>query len=59
MVEHITPVQVNKSSIEDAPPHVEDILKIEEATPIVEAYIAKVEPDRIQIKEDTLKVEEE
>ena len=41
---------VNNSPIEEATPQVEDILKIEEATPTVEADIAKVEPEIVQIK---------
>ena len=51
-----TIVPVNISPIEEATPQVEDIVKIEEATPLVEAGIAKVEPEIIQIKEETLKV---
>ena len=39
------------SPIEEATPQVEDILKIEEATPTVEADIAKVEPEIVQHKE--------
>ena len=58
MVKHITIVPVNNSPIEEATPQVEDILKLEEATPTDEADIAKIEPDIIQIKEETLKVEE-
>ena len=59
MVKQITIVPINNSPIEEATPQVEDILKLEEATPIVEADIAKVEPEIFQIKEETLKVEEE
>ena len=49
---------VHNSPFEEATPQVEDILKLEEATPIVEADIAKVAPEIFQIKEETLKVEE-
>ena len=58
MVKQITIVPINNSPIEEATPQVEDILKLEEATPTDEADIAKIEPDIIQIKEETLKVEE-
>ena len=58
MVKQITIVPINNSPIEEATPQVEDILKLEEATPSDEADIAKIEPDIIQIKEETLKVEE-
>ena len=42
---------VNNLPIEEATSQVEDILKIE-ATPKVEADIAKVEPEIIQIKDE-------
>ena len=58
MVKQITIVPINNSPIEEATPQVEDILKLEEATPTDEADIDKIEPDIIQIKEETLKVEE-
>ena len=49
----------NNSPIEETTTQVEDILKLEEPTPIAEEDIAKVEPEIVQIKEETLKVEEE
>ena len=47
---------VNSSPTEEATQQVEDIMKIEEATPQVEA---KGEPEIIQIKEEMHQVEEE
>ena len=59
MVKQITIVPVNTLPIEEATPQVEDIIQNEEAPPIVEAEIDKVEPEIIEIKEAILKVETE
>ena len=58
MVKQITIVPVNNLPIEEATPQVEDILKIEEAPPIVQAEIDKVEPEMVELSEEILKVEE-
>ena len=42
----------NNLFLEEATPQVEDILKLEETTPIVEADIAKVEPEIFQNNEE-------
>ena len=54
----ITIVPVNNSPIEEATQQVEDMITHEEATSQVEADIAKVEPEIVQLKEAMLKVEE-
>ena len=51
MVKLITIVPVTNLPIEETTPQVEDILKVEEATPTVEADVAKVEPEIVQHKE--------
>ena len=58
MVKQITIVPVNTLPIEEATPQVEDIIKNEEAQPIVEAEITNVEPEIIEIKEEMGKVDE-
>ena len=57
-LKQITLVPVNTLPIEEATPQVEDILKNEEAQPIVEAEITNVEPEIIEIKEEMGKVDE-
>ena len=49
MVKKITIVPVNTLPIEEATPQVEDIIQNEEAPPIVEAEIDKVEPEIVEI----------
>ena len=52
MVKQITIVPVNTLPSKEANPQVEDILKNEEAPPIVEAEITKLEPEIVELKED-------
>ena len=59
MVKQITIAPVNTLPIEEVTPQVEDILKNEEAPPIVQAEIDEVEPEILEIKEEMGKVDTE
>ena len=47
---------INNLPIEEATPQVEDILKNEEAPPVVQAEIDEVEPEIIEIRKKSLKL---